>query len=140
MSLQPLQRFFFERAKISDWQTEGNQCQVPIGGEDVGEGVSYKMMLRGWLFKRVKTLEICVIHTALHGEERLVSGIESFGECRIESIRTDDDTCSCFAHPVRFTPADACYASILPDQLLDICVQPNLDHRFALYALKENPI
>src|SRR6266545_6845349 len=67
MSLQPLQRFFFERAKISDWQTEGNQCQVPIGGEDVGEGVSYKMMLRGWLFKRVKTLEICVIHSVARG-------------------------------------------------------------------------
>jgi len=43
-------------------------------------------------------------------------------------------------HPIRFTPTDACYASIEIDQPFDLRALVDLDVRFALQALKQNPL
>src|SRR5688572_30349918 len=127
MGLQPLQRLFLKRVKLIDRQAESNQGQAGIGGEDVGERVACKMMLGCRLPKRIESLKISIIHTALDGKEGLVSAIKLFRERGVEAIRADHDPSPGFTPTLPLVPADACHASILPDQLFDVRTQPNVD-------------
>src|SRR5215207_7798232 len=103
--------------ELADWQAQGNHRQVSIGGEDVGQCVSYKMVLSCRFFKRVESLKIRVIGTALHWRERLVDRIEEFDNCRIKPVRTDHDSCGCFRHSILLVPPDADHVTVAPDQV-----------------------
>ena len=135
-----LQGILFERAKIADWQADGDQRQVRVRWEDVGESVSCKMMLGGWLIDGVEPLKISVIHATLYRKESLGKGMKDFCERGIKSVRTDDNPRRCFTGPVWFTPADARHAPILPEQLPDVGTQAYFDVWFTFYALIENPV